>query len=63
MKSKRETIRVTILNEVFSYPKMPFGIYELIKTSSGELVPGRELARAASYREARELIRKMGWEY
>jgi hypothetical protein len=51
--------RVVILHEPFSFPQMPFGIYEL--TPSG--LPGSELARTRSREEALRLIRQMGWIY
>jgi len=60
MKSKTKVI---ILNEPFGYPKTPIGIYELIQTSTGELVPGQELARAKTKEEALNIIKRMGWAY
>jgi len=55
MKSK---IKVVILNEPFSYPLMPFGVYEVING-----VPVRELARAHSYTEAVKIVKREGWLY
>ncbi len=59
MKSTRTKIKVTILNEPFSYPLMPFGIYEINEDG----VPIRELGRFKTYKEAVKVIKREGWIY
>ncbi len=58
-----EPIQVTILYEPYSFPTLPYGIYEVIRTSTGETIPGNELARFATFEEAVRYIRRMGWKY
>jgi hypothetical protein len=57
--TRTRKIRATILNEPFSYPLAPFGVYEI--TPDGRIL--RELTRCRTYREALRTIRQFGWIY